>query len=384
MKNTTKPYMPKSYTPRKKTEGFNGGSVPSGFGAGKKSPNGAKNNASATPSVSQNPLLNEAKKMLARKRFGQNFLISQSVIDGIVRCLDLDPATDNLLEIGPGLGFLTQSLRPQVKHLTCVELDKRMVEYLARKFQLLPSKTSEGIEDELDAELAEDNLDEMETDDEPEAVAAPAYVKGGNLLDPIHVDGFSLIQQDILAYPLESIPYEKFKVVGNIPYNITSGVLFKFAGELEETIVPMRQKVQQLTFMVQREVGERMVAPAGGKAYSPLSIALQYWFEVQQEFLVPPEAFQPRPKVTSVVISLIPRAEPLCQVDDLAFMKKLVRASFQQRRKTLKNSLLHDTGIQAAALEKALLETGISGMARPETLTIQQFGALSNALSRQQ
>ncbi|MCS6266982.1 MAG: 16S rRNA (adenine(1518)-N(6)/adenine(1519)-N(6))-dimethyltransferase [Vampirovibrio sp.] len=376
MKNTTKPYMPKSYTPRKKTEGFNGGSTPSGFGAGKKSSHSAKNNASVTPSVSQNPLLNEAKKMLARKRFGQNFLISQSVIDGIVRCLDLDPATDNVLEIGPGLGFLTQSIRPQVKHLTCVELDKRMVDYLARKFQLLAPKTSEGIE-ELEAE----DLDTIETD-EPEEEAP--YVKGGNLLDPIHVEGFSLIQQDILAYPLDSIPYEKFKVVGNIPYNITSGVLFKFAGELEETIVPMRQKVQQLTFMVQREVGERMVAPAGGKAYSPLSIALQYWFEVQQEFLVPPEAFQPRPKVTSVVISLIPRAEPLCQVDDLAFMKKLVRASFQQRRKTLKNSLLHDTGIQAAALEKALLETGISGMARPETLTIEQFGALSNALSRQQ
>ena len=379
MKNTTKPYMPKSYTPRKKTEGFNGGSAPSGFGAGKKSSHHAKNNASATPSVSQNPLLNEAKKMLARKRFGQNFLISQSVIDGIVRCLDLDPATDNVLEIGPGLGFLTQSIRPKVKHLTCVELDKRMVDYLARKFQLLAPKTSEGI-DELDAELTEE--DALDVTEEPEEEAP--YVKGGNLLDPIHVDGFSLIQQDILAYPLDAIPYDKFKVVGNLPYNITSGVLFKFAGELEETIVPMRQKVQQLTFMVQREVGERMVAPAGGKAYSPLSIALQYWFEVQQEFLVPPEAFQPRPKVTSVVISLIPRAEPLCQVDDLAFMKKLVRASFQQRRKTLKNSLLHDTGIQAAALEKALIESGISGMARPETLTIEQFGALSNALCRQQ
>ena len=379
MKNTTKPYMPKSYTPRKKTEGFNSGSVPSGF---KKSTHGAKNNPSATPSVSQNPLLNEAKKMLARKRFGQNFLISQSVIDGIVRCLDLDPATDNVLEIGPGLGFLTQSLRPKVKHLTCVELDKRMVDYLARKFQLLAPKTSEGIE-EQDTELDADDLEAIETDEANEVEEAP-YVKGGNLLEPIHVDGFSLIQQDILAYPLEAIPYEQFKVVGNIPYNITSGVLFKFAGELEETIVPMRQKVQQLTFMVQREVGERMVAPAGSKAYSPLSIALQYWFEVQQEFLVPPEAFQPRPKVTSVVISLSPRAEPLCQVEDLAFMKKLVRASFQQRRKTLKNSLLHDTGIQATALEAALLETGISGMARPETLTIEQFGALSNALSRQQ
>lgn len=379
MKNTTKPYMPKSYTPRKKTEGFNGGSVPNGFGAGKKASNGGKNNALATPSVSQNPLLNEAKKMLARKRFGQNFLISQSVIDGIVRCLDLNPATDNVLEIGPGLGFLTQSLRPNVKHLTCVELDKRMVDYLARKFQLLPSKTSEGI-DELDVEFDADETDTMAADELEET---PAYIKGGNLLEPIHVEGFSLIQQDILAYPLEAIPYDKFKVVGNIPYNITSGVLFKFAGELEETIVPMRQKVQQLTFMVQREVGERMVAPAGGKAYSPLSIALQYWFEVQQEFLVPPEAFQPRPKVTSVVVSLIPRAEPLCQVDDLTFMKKLVRASFQQRRKTLKNSLLHDTGIQPQALEQALQETGISPMARPETLTIQQFGALSNALTRQ-
>jgi 16S rRNA (adenine1518-N6/adenine1519-N6)-dimethyltransferase len=383
MKNTTKPYMPKSYTPRKKTEGFNGGAsmANNSFGAGKKnagkpSINGLKNAGLATTTTTQNPLLQEAKKMLARKRFGQNFLISQSVIDGIVRCLELNPATDNVLEIGPGLGFLTQSLRPKVKHLTCVELDKRMVDYLARKFQLRSPNTSEGLDDDL---LTYDELQEEITE-----VAEKPYVKGGNLLDPIHVEGFSLIQQDILAYPLEAIPYEQFKVVGNIPYNITSGVLFKFAGELEETIVPMRQKVQQLTFMVQREVGERMVAAAGSKAYSPLSIALQYWFEVQQEFLVPPEAFQPRPKVTSVVVSLIPRAEPLCPVDDLAFMKKLVKASFQQRRKTLKNSLLHDTGIQAAALEKALAETDISGMARPETLTIEQFGALSNAITRQQ
>jgi 16S rRNA (adenine1518-N6/adenine1519-N6)-dimethyltransferase len=374
MKNTTKPYTPKQYTPRKKTEGFHPAY------AGKQG-----TTAQGTNTFVQNPLFKEAKRMIARKRFGQNFLISQSVIDGIVRCLELDPSTDNLLEIGPGLGFLTQSLRPHVKHLTCVELDKRMVGYLAVKFNL--SNPSMVLTDNLteDDTVLIDELDDAvtETDTaEDETNTTKALQQNARLMEPFHTENFSLIQQDILAYPLDAIPYERFKVVGNLPYNITSGVLFKFAGELEETIVPMRQRVQQLTFMVQKEVGERMVAPAGGKAYSPLSIALQYWFEVQQEFLVPPEAFHPRPKVTSVVVSLMPRKEPLCQVDDLALMKRLVRASFQQRRKTLKNSLLHDTGIQAEALEQALAETGISAQARPETLSIQQFGALANALHR--
>lgn len=369
MKNTTKPYTPKQYIPRKKTEGFHPAHT------GKHS-----TGAQVANTFVQNPLFKEAKRMIARKRFGQNFLISQSVIDGIVRCLELDPAIDNLLEIGPGLGFLTQSLRPHVKHLTCVELDKRMVGYLAVKFQL--SNPSVPVVDDLADDEQDNSEEQFETSLSAEEASTKSIQQNARLMEPFHTENFSLIQQDILAYPLDAIPYERFKVVGNLPYNITSGVLFKFAGELEETIVPMRQRVQQLTFMVQKEVGERMVASAGSKAYSPLSIALQYWFEVQQEFLVPPEAFHPRPKVTSVVVSLIPRKEPLCQVADLALMKRLVRASFQQRRKTLKNSLLHDTGIQPEALEHALLQTGISAQARPETLTIQQFGALADALHR--
>lgn len=278
-----------------------------------------------------NPLLNEARKVLARKRFGQNFLIHQGMIDGIVRCMDLAP-DDVLLEIGPGLGFLTQALLPKVTHLTAVELDRFMVGYLEKKFA---------------PQLAEQQL--------------------------------TLVQQDILAFDLARLGDTPFKVVGNLPYNITSGVLFKFAGELTDTEAPWRNKVRQLTFMVQREVGERITATPGGKSWGPLSIALQYWFDCYLELTVPPQCFQPAPKVTSVVVSLYPKQTPYPEVD-LHLMNTLVRASFQQRRKTLRNSLLHGTGLQEPALLQALEQAGIPPSQRPEQLSIDDFIRLTHAV----
>lgn len=280
-----------------------------------------------------NPLKQEARKVLARKRFGQNFLISASIIDGIVRCLDLSPQ-DALLEIGPGLGFLTQALLPNVNHMTAVELDRHMVGYLEKKF-------------------------------------APA----------LEAKQLELIQQDILAYDLNRLQSDSFKVVGNLPYNITSGVLFKFAGELYESDAPWRSKIRQLTFMVQKEVGERICSTPGSKLWGPLSISLQYWFDCQLEFLVPSDCFEPAPKVTSVVISLFPKAEPSAVAKDLRLLSLLVRAAFQQRRKTLRNSLLHGTGLTEELLLPALESVGILPSERPEQLSIPQFVALTNAVA---
>jgi 16S rRNA (adenine1518-N6/adenine1519-N6)-dimethyltransferase len=110
---------------------------------------------------------------------------------------------------------------------------------------------------------------------------------------------------------------------------------------------------------------------------------LQYWFEILAEFDVPPEAFEPSPKVHSMVVTLVPRPQPLCPVDDLNVMKRLVRASFQQRRKTLRNSLQQGTGLQEAQVLAALEACGISPKERPEQLSIEQFGALANVVSRQ-
>ena len=280
-----------------------------------------------------NPLLIEAKRVMARKRFGQNFLIHQGTIDGIVRSLDLEPS-DCVLEIGPGLGFLTQSLLPKVAHLTAVELDFRMVNYLSDKFRRTP-----------------------------------------------FWEKMNLISQDIMAVDVPSVMQtERFKVVGNLPYNITSGVLFKFAGEMTQTDMSLRQRVQQLTFMVQKEVGERITAKEGSKTYGPLAIALQYWFDCQLEFLVPPEVFEPRPKVMSVVISLYPRRQGLCPVQDLALMQRVVRTTFQQRRKMLKNSLLNEGLVKAEQVDAVLETAGVDPQARPETLSIETFARLADAI----
>jgi 16S rRNA (adenine1518-N6/adenine1519-N6)-dimethyltransferase len=176
------------------------------------------------------------------------------------------------------------------------------------------------------------------------------------------------------------MPEGPFKVVGNLPYNITSGVLFKFAGEMTHVDMSLRNRLQQMTFMVQKEVGERIVAQPGSKTYGPLSIALQYWFECQLEFLVPPDAFEPQPKVTSVVISLYPRREGKCPVNNLATMQRLVRGTFQQRRKMLRNSLLHDGLLTAERMETACAAAAISPDARPETLSIEDFARLANAV----
>ncbi len=280
-----------------------------------------------------NPLLIEAKRMLARKRFGQNFLVHQGTIDGIVRCLDLEP-TDHVLEIGPGLGFLTRSLLPKVEHLTAVELDYRMVDYLSDAFR-----------------------------------RSPEWAK------------MNLVSQDIMSVDVPALmPCDTFKVVGNLPYNITSGVLFKFAGEMTQTDQPLRKRVKQLTFMVQKEVGERITAKEGSKDYGPLSIALQYWFDCQLEFLVPPTVFEPQPKVMSVVISLYPRQEGLCPVSDLTLMQRIVRTTFQQRRKMLRNTLLNDHLVNAEALEGVFAVAGVNPEARPESLSIEAFAKLTDAI----
>jgi 16S rRNA (adenine1518-N6/adenine1519-N6)-dimethyltransferase len=295
-----------------------------------------------------NALLKEAKRVLARKRFGQNFLIHQGIIDGIVRCLDLVPERDVVLEIGPGLGFLTQALLPCVKQLTCVELDRRMVSYLRQKFgtPVVSDEPLESVRYDLPERLR-------------------------------------VIQQDILAFDAAGLEAPTFKVVGNLPYNITSGVLFKFIGELYEVAHPLRGRVSQLTFMVQKEVAERLVAKPDTKAYNPLSICAQYWFEPQLEFLVPSSAFEPQPKVTSAVVSLFPRREPLCQCDDLPLLYRLIRAGFQQRRKTIKNSLLCNTGLTLPQLEGALEACGLSMQLRPEVIAIEQWVALVNQLQDQ-
>ena len=280
------------------------------------------------PTVINNPYLLEAKRYRARRRFSQNFLISGPVLDGIVNCVDL-AEDETVVEIGPGLGFLTQKLLLDAKRVVAVELEHGMITALKRKFE-------------------------------------------GN-------EQLELIEGDILAQDLTQLPEATFKVVGNLPYQITSKVLFKLAGELHETDHPLRQRISRMTVMVQKEVAERIVASCGTKAYSPLSIALQQWFKPELNFIVPANSFEPQPKVQSAVVTLTPRQAPLAPVKDAKRLSRMIRQAFQQRRKTLRNSL---KGFEGCADTIAVFDTaGIDPGARPEQLSPQQLGCLADAFT---
>jgi 16S rRNA (adenine1518-N6/adenine1519-N6)-dimethyltransferase len=288
--------------------------------------------SSSQPTTTQAPrnlLLEEARRLRLKKRFSQHFLVNATVLDRIAGLMDLDPE-DTVVEIGPGAGFLTERLLERAGTVIAVELDRNMCEYLRKKF------------------------------------AGRA--------------NFQLIEQDILRFDFDAIETPRFKVVGNLPYAITSKIMFKLAGELDMVHYPLRQRIEQLTVMVQKEVGERITAKPGQRAFNPLSIALQFWFAPRFDFEVPARDFCPPPKVESAVVSLFPRSAPLAEVRDMAVFGRLVRTSFAQKRKTIRNALLNGAFANADVLDKIFGATGINSSLRAEALPVEAFGELANAL----
>jgi len=294
--------------------------------------NSAKTAAkTANKILTPNPLFEEARRLRLKKRFSQNFLTNPEVLTGIAELMHVGPE-DTVLEIGPGAGFLTQRLlEKQPKHLITVELDRRMHLYLWDKFP-------------------------------PEQHA-----------------NMSLVQHDILSYNFDLVPAPRFKVVGNLPYAITSKIMFLLAGELEQAQYPLRERIQQLTVMVQKEVAERITATPGQRAYNPLSIALQFWFEAHFDFVVPSNAFYPAPKVQSAVVTLTPREKPAAEVHDMALFGRLIRAAFSQKRKTVRNSLLGGSFATPEVLDRVFEATGVNSGLRAEAISIQSFAELANA-----
>jgi 16S rRNA (adenine1518-N6/adenine1519-N6)-dimethyltransferase len=273
--------------------------------------------------------MEEARHLRLKKRFSQHFLVNAGVLERIAGLMDLKPE-DTVVEIGPGSGFLTERLLERAGTVIAVELDRKMCEYLRKKFANRPN--------------------------------------------------FQLIEQDVLRFDFESIEAPRFKVVGNLPYAITSKIMFKLAGELDMVNYPLRQRIEQLTVMIQKEVGERVTAKPGQKAYNPLSIALQFWFDPRFDFEVPARDFYPPPKVESAVVSLFPRATPRAEVQDMAVFGRLVRTAFAQKRKTLRNALLNGAFANADVLDKIFGATGIDSSLRAEALPVEAFGDLANAL----
>ncbi len=264
-----------------------------------------------------------------QKRFGQNFLIDTNVLDKIISAAEITKE-DCVLEIGPGIGTMTQYLAESAREVVAVEIDKNLIPIL------------------------EDTLSEY--------------------------DNVTVINDDILKVDIAKIVEERnggkpVKVVANLPYYITTPIIMG----LFESHVPLKS----ITIMVQKEVADRMQVGPGTKDYGALSLAVQYYAEPEIVANVPPNCFIPRPNVGSAVIRLTRYAEPPVEVTDEKFMFALIRASFNQRRKTLVNGLtgagdLHLTKEQVTA---ALERMDLSPQVRGETLTLEQFARLSRELA---
>ena len=261
----------------------------------------------------------KAFNLRASKRLGQNFLIDSSAVEKIVEAAEIS-AGDEVLEIGPGIGTLTQGLLEAGAKVTAVELDKKLPAVLA--------ETLAGYEN------------------------------------------FKLIQGDILKVDVEKLMPPNFKVAANLPYYITTQILL--------TLLEKKLPVTKIVTMVQKEVAERMTAAPNSKIYGAMSVAVQFRAEVKVAFEVPPSAFLPRPEVTSAVVVCDVRESPFKVVDEEFFIK-VVRAAFGQRRKTLINSLA-GAGFQREKILTALDVAKISANLRAENLSIADFANLANAL----
>lgn len=263
-----------------------------------------------------NALNPKDEKHQTRKRFGQNFLHDARVIEKIVRAV-APKSGDNLIEIGPGLGAITAPLLVASEHLTVVELDRDLAAGLAGRVT------------------------------QPEKLTIVEA-------DALKFDFLSLMTDD-----------QPMRIVGNLPYNISTPILFQ--------LLQYGSKVQDMHFMLQKEVVDRIVASPNSKDYGRLSVMIQYYCKPEFLFEVPPGAFNPPPKVTSAVFRLTPYAQkPVIAKDEKNFAS-LVGHVFTQRRKTLRNSL------KGRLDEQGIIAVGIDPMARPENLSMAQFVTLSDA-----
>ncbi|TNE76631.1 MAG: 16S rRNA (adenine(1518)-N(6)/adenine(1519)-N(6))-dimethyltransferase RsmA [Gammaproteobacteria bacterium] len=253
----------------------------------------------------------------ARKRFGQNFLVDPHIIAKIVAAISPRPG-DNIVEIGPGQGAITEPILSRCPTLNVVELDRDLIPLLQAKFHQYP--------------------------------------------------GLQIHQGDALKTDFERFyePGRPLRIIGNLPYNISTPLLFHL---LEQSTI-----IRDMHFMLQKEVVDRLAASPGEKHYGRLSVMVQYHSQVEPLFRVPAGAFRPAPKVESTIVRLQPYPQPPHPAQDLGHLSRLVNACFQQRRKTIRNTLKHLTG------EEQLASLEIDLSLRPERLSVAEFVQLSNQL----
>lgn len=269
----------------------------------------------------------------AKKSLGQNFIIDTNILNNIVKAGSVDKDTI-VIEVGPGIGALTEQIAKVAKHVYAFEIDQRLLPVL------------------------------------------------DDTLSPY--DNVTVLNEDILEVDLsaffeeQTINQERVVVMANLPYYITTPIIINF---LESSV-----NVDQMIFMIQKEVAERIAAEPSTKAYGSLSIAVQYYAEAETLFIVPKTVFRPQPNVESAIIRLNLLHEPAAEVTNEKYFFTLTRSSFAQRRKTLWNNLKIAYGKEPETQEKlkvALDEAGIDSKRRGETLTIQEFADLANAMIKQ-
>ena len=264
----------------------------------------------------------------ASKKYGQNFLVDEKVLENILYTAKVDKE-DCILEIGPGLGTMTRLLCQRANKVVAVEIDRQIIEALK--------------------------------------------------INMFGHENFNLINEDIMKIDINSLLEDNFgdrkcKVVANLPYYITSPIIMKL---LEEKL-----NLHSITLMVQKEVAQRIAAIPGGKEYGALSVAVQYYSIPEITDIVPKTAFMPQPGVDSAVIHLLIRNEPPIKVLDEFMFFRVVQASFAQRRKTLLNSLAgSNLGLDRKDIEIILKNCGIEPMRRGETLSLNEFALLADDIS---
>ena len=253
---------------------------------------------------------------MPKKHLGQNFLSDPSILIRIISAADVSPG-DTIVEIGPGPGRMTRMLAERVKRLIAIELDRDLYQQLAGDF------------------IAYRNVE--------------------------------IVHGDVLQFPFEAL--DVFKVVANIPYYITTPIIFR--------LIEARRTLESMTLTIQKEVAQRIVAAPGSKDYGVLSISTQFHTEPELKFIIPKEAFRPMPKVDSAVIRMMMRKEPAVSVPDETVFFRVVKTAFSQRRKTLSNSLKP----LSKDIKDVLHRAGIDPQRRPETMDLEEFAYLSRFFS---
>ncbi len=269
-----------------------------------------------------------AKFFKTKKRLGQNFLINPDVISAIIEKAEISP-DDIVIEIGPGVGFVTEQLVKYAKKVIAIELDEEAVKELQK--------------------LEAPNLE--------------------------------IIHKDILKTDFSELTDEKVKIVANIPYYITSPIIAHLLGEVDDLNNTNRNLIKDIILMVQEEVALRMAANENSpsKQYGLLTILSQFWADVEVFKKVGRKSFYPAPKVNSALVKLVVREQPKLELSDYKHFRKTVKAAFSQRRKNIKNCLLHG-GFLKDNVQKSLAALNIYENTRGEKLSIETFGKLSEEL----